>query len=346
MAAPLPSLGKAVFAGSSAASRDRGDGAVTFGDMLQLAHSRWAKLGKDFYSKKKNIFDISKIPDIYDCVKYDVIHNSELLRMEPPNLMKIFIVSKLLADIVVPQEYGITSREKFGIGSKICSSLLRKIRGDLNNTYDESETVHRLNADYAPDAGINSATRHVRTRLYFTSESHLHSLLNVFRFGGIIDKNVPSPPASSENLIGDSRELGYLTHIVIRLYETISDEDAVADSDAADEKGYGERGVVVNTSSDEEGKHMHISEGRFRLKVTLSAGIAMENLEGNEDDSASHQTVGPAKLTSPPVTLWENLSLHGMLELIESAINASQTDPESDRIRKSPSVKHYSAVSP
>ena len=29
---------------------------------------------------------------------------------------------------------------------------------------------------------INSPLRHVRTRIYFTSESHMHSLINVLRF--------------------------------------------------------------------------------------------------------------------------------------------------------------------
>lgn len=35
--------------------------------------------------------------------------------------------------------------------------------------------------------GVMSPGRHVRTRLYFTSESHVHSLLNVFRYGGLLD---------------------------------------------------------------------------------------------------------------------------------------------------------------
>lgn len=36
------------------------------------------KLLKAFYSEKKQQFDISKVPDIYDSAKYDAIHNSEL----------------------------------------------------------------------------------------------------------------------------------------------------------------------------------------------------------------------------------------------------------------------------
>ncbi len=35
--------------------------------------------------------------------------------------------------------------------------------------------------------GIQSPGRHVRTRLYFTSESHVLSLLTAIRYGGLLD---------------------------------------------------------------------------------------------------------------------------------------------------------------
>lgn len=38
--------------------------------------------------------------------------------------------------------------------------------------------------------GVLSPGRHVRTRLYFTSESHVHSLLSVFRYGGLLDVRI------------------------------------------------------------------------------------------------------------------------------------------------------------
>jgi len=40
---------------------------------------------------------------------------------------------------------------------------------------------------YRYSHGVSSPGRHVRTRLYFTSESHVHSLLTVLRYGGLLD---------------------------------------------------------------------------------------------------------------------------------------------------------------
>ena len=73
-------------------------------------------------------FDISKIPDIYDILKYYRIHNSCL---ELPGVADVYHLSKALADIVVPQEYGITADEKRTIGTEITHHLLRKLMFDL-----------------------------------------------------------------------------------------------------------------------------------------------------------------------------------------------------------------------
>ena len=52
---------------------------------------RWRKLLKAFYNEKKNVFDISKVPDIYDSAKYDAIHNAHL----GPQLEELYNVSRL-----------------------------------------------------------------------------------------------------------------------------------------------------------------------------------------------------------------------------------------------------------
>lgn len=80
-----------------------------------------------------------------------------------------------------------TAQEKLTISQGICTPLLKKIRADLQRNIEESgeETVNRLNPRYSH--GVSSPGRHVRTRLYFTSESHIHSLITVLRQGGLLD---------------------------------------------------------------------------------------------------------------------------------------------------------------
>ena len=57
---------------------DAQEGQPCCNEKLLLMFDRWRKLLKGFYDAKKKVFDISKVPDIYDSAKYDAIHNSEL----------------------------------------------------------------------------------------------------------------------------------------------------------------------------------------------------------------------------------------------------------------------------
>ena len=50
---------------------------------------------------KNGQFDVSKIPDIYDCIKYDLQHNESTLQFEHTH--ELFMCSKALADIIIPQ---------------------------------------------------------------------------------------------------------------------------------------------------------------------------------------------------------------------------------------------------
>lgn len=80
---------------------------LCFSSDLQLYHSetlelmlqRWSKLERDFRMKNGR-YDISKIPDIYDCIKYDTQHNASL---SLEDTLELFRLSRALADIVIPQ---------------------------------------------------------------------------------------------------------------------------------------------------------------------------------------------------------------------------------------------------
>ncbi|XP_067346536.1 inositol hexakisphosphate and diphosphoinositol-pentakisphosphate kinase 2 isoform X19 [Channa argus] len=181
-------------------------------ETLELMLQRWSKLEKDFRMKNGR-YDISKIPDIYDCVKYDVIHNSAL-GLE--DTLELFRLSRALADIVIPQEYGINKVEKLDIAYAYCLPLVRKIQLDLQRTH-EDESVNKLHPLYS--RGVMSPGRHVRTRLYFTSESHVHSLLSIFRYGGLLDEEKDQQWKRAMDYLSAVSELNYMTQIVIMLYE-------------------------------------------------------------------------------------------------------------------------------
>ncbi|KAM7157292.1 inositol hexakisphosphate and diphosphoinositol-pentakisphosphate kinase 1 isoform 1-T6 [Molossus nigricans] len=181
-------------------------------ETLELMLQRWNKLERDF-RQKSGRYDISKIPDIYDCVKYDVQHNASLGLQGTTELLRL---SKALADVVIPQEYGISREEKLEIAVGFCLPLLRKILLDLQRTH-EDESVNKLHPLYS--RGVLSPGRHVRTRLYFTSESHVHSLLSVFRYGGLLDETQDAQWQRALAYLSAISELNYMTQIVIMLYE-------------------------------------------------------------------------------------------------------------------------------
>ncbi|XP_074091357.1 inositol hexakisphosphate and diphosphoinositol-pentakisphosphate kinase 1 isoform X3 [Macrotis lagotis] len=181
-------------------------------ETLELMLQRWSKLERDF-RQKSGRFDISKIPDIYDCVKYDVQHNGSLGLQGTAELLRL---SKALADVVIPQEYGISREEKLEIAVGFCLPLLKKIQLDLQRTH-EDESVNKLHPLYS--RGVLSPGRHVRTRLYFTSESHVHSLLSVFRYGGLLDESQDVQWQRALAYLSAISELNYMTQIVIMLYE-------------------------------------------------------------------------------------------------------------------------------
>jgi len=83
----------------------------------------------------------------------------------------------------------------------------------------DDAVLHRLCPTYAQD--INSPLRHVRTRIYFTSESHCHSLINVLRFCqlGLGPGAQGLLSEVGQQVVRKSRELDYMTHVVFRMFE-------------------------------------------------------------------------------------------------------------------------------
>lgn len=136
------------------------------------------------------------------------------------------------------------TRTSLSTSCTLCESpeqLQRSLSGQNVLDYEHCSRLRRYSR------GVMSPGRHVRTRLYFTSESHVHSLLSIFRYGGLLDVSRQSISTDEETLpergfkakfcvclwqeekdqqwkramdyLSAVSELNYMTQIVIMLYE-------------------------------------------------------------------------------------------------------------------------------
>ena len=199
-------------------------------EKIILIYKRYIKLRKDFYDEEKDNFDVTKIPDIYDNVKYDIIHNKELLNESTYELFNQIV---LVSNFILPFEYGITIKEKMNIGLKIIRPLLTKIYKDLiwwnysnpyltlKNQIEESERGYSgLDQSSLESSDIKSTWRHVKTRFYFTCSSHMYSLLNllVYGYNSFLLGNNKKVLNELRNIL----DLDYCSHIIFRLFENLN----------------------------------------------------------------------------------------------------------------------------
>lgn len=285
------------------------------GETLLELTERWRLLHRKLYDEEKDVFDLSRVPDVHDNVRFDMLHNPHLGLTS--TLEKLYNLAKLMADCVVPQEYGTTIDEKRSIANKMCRALLEKIKYDLiiARTDNQVDMRYMINMEYSADLPINTMGRRVRTRLYFTSESHLHTLLNVLRFAAA-DSDGQSALLSKRGraLINSTPELCYLTQVIFRLFE-----DPKKDMD--DPK-------------------------RFRVEILFSPGATATPLHmaemDRELDSARFDTTGLETISK------ENLTCQEVERYFTASIKEGKTkdDDDEDDIRSMATVEEKRKMKP
>ena len=196
---------------------------------IVLIYKRYAKLKNDFFNSKKNLFDISKIPDIYDNIKYDIIHNNDLMNKSS---FELFEEVSLLANFVMPFEYGITRDEKLNIGLNIIKPLLKKMSADLidinSNFYSNEDSLEKdknwsgLDETNVDENEINTPERHVKSRFYFTCASHMYALLNVIGYAYNGNSVINNKNRKSFEKLKNIFDLDYCSHIIFRLFENLN----------------------------------------------------------------------------------------------------------------------------
>ncbi|ETW40243.1 hypothetical protein PFNF135_05383, partial [Plasmodium falciparum NF135/5.C10] len=114
-------------------------------DILHEIQVRWKSLTKMWYKKNKNKYDTSKIPDIVDNVRFDLIHHHSYLGSGLDKAFEIYNQIEPLANFISQAEYGITPQDKVKIGVHIVGKLLRKLIHDVTYYRDEEERNKKNN---------------------------------------------------------------------------------------------------------------------------------------------------------------------------------------------------------
>lgn len=72
-------------------------------------------------------FNVSKVGNVYDLIRYEVLHNSTLSKEILSVLKEAYITTKKLFNFVGPSEYGTNDVNCEIISNTICRDLLTKI---------------------------------------------------------------------------------------------------------------------------------------------------------------------------------------------------------------------------
>eukprot|EP00493_Phyllostaurus_siculus_P025860 UN26205 len=105
-----------------------------FNETLKGMLWRWRKFKHELWNFDKEEFDYTKIPDVFDCVRYDLRHNHHILK--ETNILQLWDLAEVMANFVIPQEYGITKQQKLEVSAGICSRLFEKIAANLQAAVD------------------------------------------------------------------------------------------------------------------------------------------------------------------------------------------------------------------
>lgn len=210
------------------------------GETFRVWLDSWQSVRKELKRDNNDAapYDLSKIPEIFDKVRFDARHNAKKLdlRRVYPRFDDLVSRAKTLSAAVTPLEFGGAADARRNAAWRVSRALLDKISQDLHTARggsgDANAGLHfQLDDDpqHLEDSEIKSSWRAVRSRLYFTSESHLHALLAALRLPADPANGACASPVDDDGRAWLSRipELSYLSHIVFRLWENMTvPEDA------------------------------------------------------------------------------------------------------------------------
>ena len=162
-------------------------------DSTDIFKERWTSIFDNFPDLES--YDNSNAINMYDSLKFDAIHNKDILEivfkdkynLKDPleKLHELYLMSSQLFCYLVPHEYGLTHGQKLKIGLNVSGALLAEIISQVEKSYGQNEPF---------------------CRFYFTKESHVYTLVNLILESKIKNNHV-------------TQELDYMTQITFEVYE-------------------------------------------------------------------------------------------------------------------------------
>ncbi|KAG0232973.1 hypothetical protein BGW42_007786 [Actinomortierella wolfii] len=274
-----------------------------------LFYERWEKLFTEFADVEKEDFDPSKVSELYDSLKYDALHNRSFLEgifvdrdeessgMEP--IKDLYQKAKILFDFISPLEYGIQAADRLEIGLLTSMPLVKQIVEDL-------ESCKKTAAQPC-------------TRLYFTKESHVHTLLNIVYLSGI-------PVKVAKHQIP---ELDYLTQITFELYERNGPGLSSVASSAASSPF---------PSSPDSGTPVSPQAPEYSLRIGFSPGAGNPNILDLQMDSKHCLSVTQRR------NLTDHLPLDAALKYYKMQVGDPKYRSVNRRIRETRMLGHRLVV--
>ncbi len=179
----------------------------------KLFCERWSKHFSDLLDAPS--IDPARVSDLYDSLKFDILHNREMFNQILINdeklLRTLFGHVQCLFAFLSPKETGMDGKEKLQVGRQISGPLLESILCDISTSMDSSQSP--------------------KARLYFTKESHMVALLNLVIHSGLpLSRRRTSSVLFPDTLTADPRwvgELDYLSQICFELFEKKASDGSV-----------------------------------------------------------------------------------------------------------------------
>ncbi|KAF9570354.1 hypothetical protein EC968_001968 [Mortierella alpina] len=268
-----------------------------------LFFERWEKIFGEFADGDRSEFDPSKVSELYDSLKYDALHNRPFLEsifvdkqsntgMAP--IKDLYTKAKILFDFVAPLEYGISAADRLEIGLLTSLPLLKQIVEDLEACKRSSSPC---------------------TRLYFTKESHVHTLLNIVYLSGI-----PTRLSKSE-----IPELDYLTQITFELYERSGPGTPMSSP-------------IIGSGSPSPNGSQSPQSPEYSLRIGFSPGAGNPNILDLQMDSKHCLSVMPRR------NLTDHLPLDAALRYYKTQVGNPRYKSVNRKIRESRMLGHKLVV--